>query len=193
MVRKTFRTCKNRRTCRKKLYKLSNFSTVYGEVTREGIEKLIKIFNRIQPILKYPRERRTFYDLGSGFGKNVIVAAELIPSIKSKGIELVKERHDGAIDAYNKLSPLLQSQINFTNGSMFDYDISDAAWIFISNLCFSNDINVELALKIEKETKPNTIVACSKPLTLHSFTTLPSVTIPMTWNSNSELHFYKKN
>lgn len=168
------------------------YSLTYGEVTQEGIESLVEIFNKQCNILKYTNERRTFYDIGSGIGRIVITVASLLPKIKSKGIELVKDRHDMAMTAYNQLPYMLKNRIQFIEGSVFNYNISDAGWIFISNLCFSDDINKKIAIKLEKETKINTLIICSKKLELHSFESLPNVIISMTWNTNSDLFFYKK-
>lgn len=102
------------------------YSLTYGEVTQKGIESLVKIYNKQCNILKYENDRRVFYDLGSGIGKNVITVASLVPKITSKGIELVKDRHDMAIKAYSALSSSLQQRIQFIEGSIFDYNISDA-------------------------------------------------------------------
>jgi len=169
------------------------YALTYGEITQKGIEKLVTIFNNKRDISTYPSDRRVFYDLGSGIGKNVIVVAMSVPSITSKGIELVKDRHTMAMTAYGSLSPSLQERIQFTNGSLFDYNISDAAWIFISNLCFTAELNKELNQKLIKEAQINTLIACSKELELDdSFHRFPKIQIPMTWSDDSELYFYVK-
>ena len=169
------------------------YALTYGEITQKGIEKLVTIFNNKRDISTYPSDRRVFYDLGSGIGKNVIVVAISVPSITSKGIELVKDRHTMAMTAYGSLSPSLQERIQFTNGSLFDYTISDAAWIFISNLCFTPELNKELNQKLIKEAQINTLIACSKPLELDdSFHRFSNIHIPMTWSDDSELYFYVK-
>ena len=169
------------------------YALTYGEITQTGIKKLITIFNNKKNISEYPSDRRTFYDLGSGIGKNVIIVAMSVPSITSKGIELVKDRHNMAMTVYGSLSSSLQERIQFINGSLFDYNISDAAWIFISNLCFTDEINKELSKKLIKEAQINTLIACSKELELDdSFYSLPKINIPMTWSNDSKLYFYKK-
>ena len=98
------------------LYK--NHTTIYGEITLKGIEQLVKLFEKTQPIRTYPNNQQTFYDLGSGIGKNVIMVASLVPGIKSKGIELVKERHNKAMNVYhlfkNKLNTNVEN-ITYTN------------------------------------------------------------------------------
>jgi len=173
------------------LEKYKEHHTTYGEVTQEGIEKLIDAYSK-QPIHTYDKTRRTFYDLGSGIGKNVIVVASLIPEIKSKGIEIVKERHDMALEAHKQLKSNLKDRIEFTCGSFMDANFQDAAWIYISNLCFSDKLNKQLADKLHKEVGINTMIACSKKLHFPKNYNMETINIPMTWDNNSLTLLYKK-
>ena len=169
------------------------YVTTYGEMTLKGIEQLVKLFEKTQPIRTYPNNQQTFYDLGSGLGKNVMMVASLVPGIKSKGIELVKERHNKAMVAYNALKHKSKENIEFICGSFFDYDISDAAWIFISNLCFTDEINKKLTEQLENQVKQNTLIACSVELPVNdAFTLIYTGSIPMTWEKKSALYLYKK-
>jgi len=168
------------------------YATTYGEMTLKGIELLVKLFEKTQPIRTYPINQQTFYDLGSGLGKNVMMVASLVPGIKSKGIELVKERHNKAMIAYNALKNKSKTNIEFMYGSFFDYNISDAAWIFISNLCFTDEINKKLTEQLENQVKQNTLIACSVELPVNTFKLIYIGSIPMTWEKNSALYLYKK-
>ena len=173
--------------------KHEQYVTTYGEMTLKGIELLIKLFEKSQPIRTYPINQQTFYDLGSGLGKNVMMVASLVPGIKSKGIELVKERHNKAMVAYNTFKNKSKTNIEFICGSFFDYNISDAAWIFISNLCFTDEINKKLTEQLEKQVKQNTLIACSVELpTNDAFTLIYTGSIPMTWEKKSTLYLYRK-
>ena len=173
------------------LYK--NHTTIYGEITLKGIEQLVKLFEKTQPIRTYPNNQQTFYDLGSGIGKNVIMVASLVPGIKSKGIELVKERHNKAMNVYHSFKNKLKENIEFICGSFFDYNVSDAAWIFISNLCFTDEINKKLTEQLENQVKQNTLIACSVELPVNiAFKLIHIYLIPMTWEKQSILYFYKK-
>ena len=173
--------------------KHEQYVTTYGEMTLKGIELLIKLFEKSQPIRTYPINQQTFYDLGSGLGKNVMMVASLVPGIKSKGIELVKERHNKAMVAYNTFKNKSKTNIEFICGSFFDYNISDAAWIFISNLCFTDEINKKLTEQLENQVKQNTLIACSVELpTNDAFTLIYTGSIPMTWEKKSTLYLYRK-
>jgi hypothetical protein len=168
------------------------YITTYGEMTLKGIELLVKLFEKSQPIRTYPINQQTFYDLGSGLGKNVMMVASLVPGIKSKGIELVKERHNKAMIAYNALKNKSKENIEFICGSFFDYNVSDAACIFISNLFFTDEINKKLTEQLENQVKQNTLIACSVELPVNIFKLIYTGSIPMTWEKNSALYLYKK-
>ena len=171
------------------------FSPIYGEITEDGVEKLIAGFSEIQDISLYPLQQRTFYDLGSGIGKNVFIVASLVPEIKSIGIELVKDRHDLAMKAYNNIkNKSIKSRIEIINGSFFDKNVSDAAWVFISNLCFSDAVNSELVEKLAKELAPNSLIAFSKSMAFppDSFIMIKQFNVPMTWDVNHQVYLYKK-
>lgn len=163
------------------------YATTYGEITLKGIEQLIDIFQK-----EYIDSPKVFYDLGSGIGKFVTMVAELMPNMKSKGIELVKERHDTAMKVYHTLKDSVQSRVEFICGSMFDYSIKDASWIFISNLCFSDQLNTQLAKKIEHEVKKGTVIACSVELPFHSAFHRKEYHVPMTWEKSSSIYVYRK-
>jgi len=172
--------------------KHERYITTYGEMTLKGIEQLVKLFEKSQPIQTYPINQQTFYDLGSGLGKNVMMVASLVPGIKSKGIELVKERHNKAMIAYHMLKHKSKTNIEFMCGSFFDYDIADAAWIFISNLCFTDEINKKLTEQLENQVKQNTLIACSIELPVSIFKLIYTGSIPMTWEKKSTIYLYKK-
>ena len=169
------------------------FPTTYGEITVDGLKLLARAYHDIHPITTYPSSQQVFYDLGSGIGKNVIMMASLVPTIHSTGIELVKDRHDMAMLAYQKITDKkIKSRISLHCGSLLDYPLSDAAWIFVSNLCFPPKLNKLLATKLAKEVHATTLIACSNALDHASFHLLKTVKIPMTWDENSNVYIYEK-
>jgi len=171
----------------------SKFALTYGEVTLDGVKQLANIFQRQYPIATYPVSRRVFYDLGSGIGKNVIIMASLIPSIISKGIELVNERHNMAMTAYRNIKEQsVRSRVEFIHGSILDRSLSDAAWIYVSNLCFSSEINDQLSEKLGKELQVHALIVCSKPLDHPSLRLIGKTTLSQTWSAESEAYVYEK-
>jgi hypothetical protein len=173
-------------------YNKKLYDTTYGEITLKGIETLVTIYSKYQPITSYPSKQRVFYDLGSGIGKNVFMVAALVPEIQSIGIEIVKDRHDTAVDIYNKYKYSSKTRITFINRSLYDYSVQDAAWIFISNLCFTHKMNEDLVKKLEKEIQPNTLIACSVELPhINKIKLIRTYSIPMTWDKSSTIYLYK--
>jgi hypothetical protein len=169
------------------------FALTYGEITLGGIQKLIDIYKSIKPISSYPSDQRVFYDLGSGIGKNVIMVASM-ENMMSKGVELVEYRHNIAMEAWNKTKKSVQSRVEFINKSFLDIPLHNAAWIFISNLCMSEQINKKLADKLEKDLQKNTLIASSKTLPFSDkFKFVRKCHIPMTWDASSETMIYMRN
>lgn len=121
----------------------SVYSPNYGELTSQGLKSMLENINT---------NNKIFYDLGSGNG--CLALRTLISYNFSKviGIELSKQRHNYAINLKNQLSCIkFKNNIYFLNGDLFTFNISNADVIYISNLCFSNKINRQLGLKIQKE------------------------------------------
>lgn len=80
-----------------------------------------------------------FYDLGSGVGKNTIIAALYADFKESIGIELLQESQQTSINCYKQLEnnffakKLLGScSVTFVQADMRDVDFSDADIIFIN-------------------------------------------------------------
>lgn len=135
-----------------------------------------------------------FYDLGSGRGRLVLAMAAMFPGIKrSHGIELVKERYDVA----NASAPLDGSApVTFSHGSFLDDDASfpltDATWVYVSNICFSDEVNAALAQKLGRALPPRALVISSKRLDDPELTRVDKGTISQTWNPASPVYVYRK-
>lgn len=171
----------------------SKFALTYGEVTVEGVHQLAAIFDRIHPITSYPVARRVFYDLGSGIGKIVITMASLVPSLFSKGVELVNERHNMAKTAYQQIKQSsVRDRVEFIHGSFLERSLSDAAWLYISNLCFSSEINHQLSEKLGRELQEHALIVCSNPLEHRLLRPIQKTTISQTWQADSAVYVYEK-
>jgi hypothetical protein len=134
-----------------------------------------------------------FFDLGSGGGRLVIQSFLELPSVyKSVGIELSPSRHKIAIQTWNDLVQngdalrirtlaekswggndvkysndiTIVSGVELYEGDLFDLDISQATHLYISSLCFSEDMLVRIVEKIEREGVALQIVASLRLLPL---------------------------
>ena len=111
-------------------------NSLYGEVTREGVESVIKNFESV-----FSDQKTVFYDAGSGYGSMVLHVAMRCPIKQAKGVEYVPERVDSAnskIEKYqykSAMSPLFV-QADFTSS---EYDVSDATIVYFDNTCVFRD------------------------------------------------------
>jgi len=183
--------------------KLFEIETIYGEVTSEGIDILSSTFNKYGPLNTYNFKKKTFYDLGCGVGKIVVKMAYLNPDINSIGYEIVSKRVENANKALENVkkfeSKELYDRISIKQQDLFDnkIDLSNACWIFISNLCFKNDNLIKFAKILDEKTPNNCVIICSKTIDfdIHSkFKKISdTIRIPMSWEEKSNCIIYKKN
>ena len=168
--------------------KHNKYNTTYGEMEYEGIEKL---YNHL---LQTNKQINCFMDLGSGRGKLCMYMSAQQDIQKVIGIELVKERHDDAIDMKNKLKEI-SDKIDLFNNDIFKISLIPYAkynnFIWISSLCFSDKIVNNIFKKIKRELNIGTIVCCSKIPTIKIGKLIDTVIIPLTWNSDHEVSIFR--
>lgn len=172
-----------------------NSNVTYGELKAESIPILYEIYSRYAPLSNILSSYRNFYDLGCGVGKIVLGLTALNSSLKGVGIELVSERIQQANTALQRLRDTsIKQRVEFICLSFLDDSInySNACWIFISNLCFTDDTKQQLVEKLERELNTGSIVVCSKELNSTKFEQLNHITLPMSWSDESKVYVYKK-
>lgn len=172
-----------------------NSNVTYGELKAESIPILYEIYSRYAPLSNILSSYRNFYDLGCGVGKIVLGLTALNSSLKGVGIELVSERIQQANTALQRLRDTsIKQRVEFVCLSFLDNSInySNACWIFISNLCFTDDTKQQLVEKLERELNTGSIVVCSKELNSTKFEQLNHITLPMSWSDESKVYVYKK-
>jgi hypothetical protein len=79
---------------------------------------------------------------------------------------------------------------------LFRFYKNKQIFIWFSNLCFDEKINVEVFQKLINELPNNSIIGCSKqPTELNNLELLNTVNIQMSWGDNSSTYIYiiKKN
>jgi len=99
----------------------------YGEITYEGVEKLVQYFK------KYFNKNTVFYDLGCGLGKMVIHIGLKYGVKKACGIEYSVERYNGCMDNYKKGK---NDNIEFINGSYYDTPLDNATVIYVDDTAY---------------------------------------------------------
>lgn len=117
-------------------------SSIYGEITQEGMNSLINYFK------EYFNENTIFYDLGCGLGK-IVFHIGLLDIKKSVGIEYSKERYNGCKYIQTNYCPT-NKNIEFYNKSFLEHDCSDATIIYVDNTCCNDDIDLKIYKNLPK-------------------------------------------
>eukprot|EP00040_Diaphanoeca_grandis_P042420 m.7453 g.7453 ORF g.7453 m.7453 type:complete len:427 (-) comp5919_c0_seq1:58-1338(-) len=175
---------------------------LYGEITTEGA---VKAFSAIDL-----NEKDTLYDLGSGTGKVVVLAA-MLSGGRAIGIELDSERHAAASRALTVstssrwISEAEATLINLRQGDAFAHRaFYDATVIYMLSVAFRDETLVRfLCQGVHKNDAPHLrTIMTSRPLPVaalrscenHNTGTnvqlLRSLQIPTTWNPSSMIHIY---
>ena len=146
----------------------------YGEVTSLGARQLFRHIGLTAEASQKKHPEYQFYDLGSGGGRLVIQAHLEMPSVvKAVGIELSHSRHKAATSMWDKLKETGEARrirmsaeeswglrrsetdadpvLELHEGDLYALDISEATHIYVSSLCFSEEMLERLVEKIELE------------------------------------------
>lgn len=163
-------------------------SYVYGEVTPDAFYQIIKAVE--------PKEGEVFYDVGSGTGKAVILAAFLLPFSKSIGIEKLDTLYEAAQGIKNRIEVQMKAQIvkplpaiEFRHEDALHTNFTDADVIFAHSTCFSYDLLTGIQNKLES-VKPGTrIITVTHNLSSPSFRLFKRKEYNFTWGKET-VHFH---
>lgn len=139
-------------------------------------------------ILAELKPGETFYDLGAGDGRAVIMAAQEFGA-RAVGVELREDLAKKALSAVHELG--LEGRVNIVHGDLFDVDISPADVVFLYLTTSAND---KVRPKLEAELKPGARVVSHdyeilgwKALRVEKFCENPKLGFP-----SHTLYLYKK-
>ena len=166
-----------------------NYSLTYGELNWEGMENISK-YMELKDLSK-----NTFIDLGSGNGRTLVYA--ILNGFKeAKGTELVKARHDYAMNMRKQLDSYMKDKIKLSNKDMFKLDPSyfpTGSVIFISNLVFPKETTQKLINFLSENTPSDVIIILSSvPNNLGKFKLIEKLDLPMSWSTNSTCYVLSK-
>jgi tRNA A58 N-methylase Trm61 len=130
----------------------------------------------------------TFYDLGAGDGRTVIMAAQEFGA-RSVGVELREDLAKKALVTIHDLG--IQDRVTIVQDDMFNINLSPADVVFLYLTTSAND---KVKPKLEKELKPGTRVVSHdyeilgwKPLKTENFCENPKLGYP-----SHTIYVYKK-
>lgn len=142
----------------------------YGEVTIPGGRQLFHHMGLSGPRTD-PNEEIVFLDLGSGRGRLVMQTYLELPRVThSMGIELSRNRHEAAVAAWEELREQAQQirsshsenstapaagQVALIEGDFLEADLSKVTHIYISSLCFPDELMYKIGQKLQQDTPPN--------------------------------------
>jgi SAM-dependent methyltransferase len=112
---------------------------VYGEITKKGVKELSNYLNNYKGV---------FYDIGCGNGKLLLHLSLISNFEKYVGVEISKTRIDYAIEINKNLN---QERVIFICDDILNVDISDANFIFMDDIMFSDDLRNLILEKIPKD------------------------------------------
>src|SRR5262249_8238360 len=136
----------------------------YGEVTFYSFIHILEAAK--------PQVAETFYDLGSGAGKAVFIAALVFPFTKACGVEKLSGLYQLSCSLLDKLQNKSGYQqlvrhrevnIQFIHGDLLEQDISDGDIIFINATAFDGLFD-QLIIKLHTLKKGSRIILTSATL-----------------------------
>jgi SAM-dependent methyltransferase len=153
----------------------------YGEVHPTSFVQMLDSVNAT-PGMRY-------YDLGSGMGKTVIMAALL--GFNATGVELVDQRWKESCLALGraKRRGLVRNlttgvDARFEKASMMDVDLSDADIIFANSVLFNQDM-LDRVAKHAEFMKPGTKIITTAGLKGPYFKDVANFVAPTSWSEKS--------
>ena len=117
-------------------------NVVYVPTPQEVVDEMLKLAN--------VTSKDVVYDLGSGDGRIVILAAQ---KYGARGVGVEIDPKLVAISRENARAALVDSLVTFVEGDLFTADISAAS---VVTLFLSNSVNRDLEPKLRRELRPGT-------------------------------------
>jgi hypothetical protein len=189
-------------------------NTTYGELQlcKDGFGKIIHTC-LTNDVLKPLFEKKNVGFLDPCCGRGLVPLSVPVYDNKlsnfdfkeSHGYELAKERVEKGIDIYtNFLNNLLKSVnskmkivLQHADSTHIDYSNSykncDSLLVWISNLCFSEEISKQIIENIcrQLQNRLNIVIFCSKEINnLDNLEKLGKISVKQSWNSNSDVYYY---
>lgn len=139
-------------------------------------------------ILAQLKPGEVFFDLGSGDGRTVIMAAKEFGA-RAVGVELREDLAKKALSSVYEEG--LQDRVTIVNGDMFNVDLSSADVVF---LYLTTSANEKIKPKLEAELKPGARIVSHdyeivgwKPVKIENFCENPKLGYP-----SHTIYLYKK-
>jgi len=175
-----------------KVFQESSNASTYGTIEKQGIDSIVKYYK--EKSNHKEGDKIKFIDLGCGEGIGLISATlfhgDLFEEIV--GIELSEKRVESANNRISRLPSQYQTNVSVIKNDLLNHAIDNHDIIFISNLCFSNEIQDSIVNKLVREAKKDSIIFVSKKFqNITGLQFIETVEAPMSWNRSHKLNVYK--
>lgn len=146
---------------------------VYGEVTYEGFGAMLRHVNHANS--------KSFFDLGSGTGKAVILASLLGNFSELVGVEIIPDLHAASEKVLKSYRPGKPQNVKFIQADFQDVDFSHADVIYVNATCFEYELSDAMFAKFDALKKGSQILTNTLPLNIPSYDSRYIGTFPFTW------------
>jgi len=170
----------------KKDKNLTGLSLVYGEVLFTSLARVILKYVPLKPNM-------IFYDVGSGSGRGVFLAALLHNFKRCSGIEILHSLYSASTEVLKKyesdFAPKSADgkaakdavEVTLSHSDFRLKDFSDADLIFANSTCFDEQLMNDLARCCENLRAGAVVITLTKGLNSTHFQVLESKQYPMSW------------
>lgn len=135
------------------------------------------------------------YDLGSGVGKLVMLAAATTPAAKVVGVELARSRCEQATRAFTKASELGVPGLRraaIVHGDLLSVDMRDATVAYTCSTAFSSAFMRKLARRLAELPRLR-LLASLQDLDPHpAFVPLRVLRLDASWKRRTKVHVYRR-
>lgn len=158
---------------------------IYGEVVPESFYEMIKKVT--------PAKGEIFYDLGSGTGKAVILAALFFDFSKCIGIETLEGLYEASKEILARFQHDVSSNstVDFKLADFLDYDFSDGDIFFVHGTCFPDELMESLSKKLECIKKGAQVITVTKTISSNAFQEIKHEDVNMSWGK-ATVYYYEK-
>lgn len=159
----------------------SGYQAHYGELMAQGLLGLL------DAVKACPGQR--FYDLGSGTGKTVMLAWLL--GLTATGVELVRERYDGARRILNAALRERDEDkdtvgARFIHADIASVDFSDADIVFANSVFYTEDLLQTIALTAQRM-RPGSHIVTIEGLIGDHLSSIEKIRLHTSWTDDGTL------
>ena len=188
---------------------ISRRALTYGELSGVGMLQVVEALRHADGG-SLPGTDEAIVDVGSGVGKAVLAFAILMPSARSVGVEFVSERARRAAAALadatrnGYLEPQEAERVTLVEDDATRPGAlpEDTVWVYLSNLCFADDLNRKVLLALLQAAPRLRCIAALRELVdsrvegqrtssaCPRLALVSTVRVSMSWDDLSRLHIY---